>query len=820
MLRLNETFTHHLWRNRYSLAPVVVGTVSLGDAFHWTTRELSPAHRSVLRETLAGVIPDTGPMGAAELIARIAQHIQRLGDVTAPSCGVASRNNAQRSADLFFSCRDMYLAPRSLLRAVQITDALIQSGFSAGRLARMVQSYADMAEAQGVGRATLDMAEMAERRGIPWFRPNGLARHIHLGQGFRQQSFGTATSGAEASFACDTSGDRLQTFNVLAKIRLPVGRFTPVKNVESARRWAEKIGYPLVLRPIDGTKGQSVCVVVRNAEELQGATADPRFQERQSLLQSYFPGSDHRLLVVAGTLAAATRRDPTGTAVDVVDIIHPDNTRAAVRAAKAAGLNIAEVDFVSADISKSWRETGGGIVDVSSAVGLLPDGIAMPVPDVRGRSIDAFYPEGDDGRIPTAMITGTKGKTTTTGMLASILSFAGHAVGYATTEGVTIDGERVASGDLAGWDGAEIVMRDPTVTAAVLETARGGLIESGTYLDRCDVAALLNVQREQIDMDGVGTLDDMVALKRKALDAARKAVVLNADDPRCLALAPEFAGSVRTFLFSRNWDSHALRDHLARGGDALFLDKRDGHETIMVASGSNATALLQTADVPATANGIFWQHASAAMAAAALALGLGVDSDTIKEGLKRYGREFPAAACRLVFPYGFPTRILFDRTTSGPAYAAAVSVTDEISVAGKRICALTVVGNRPDWVFGESAAALAGHFQRYVCFEREDYRRGRKPGEISERLAKALIAAGVAPASVSVAHTYIDAAKIIAGEPRKTILWLCSAPIRPRSSNSTERPFAKRAVLHDGYRRRTDCATALDGPPQAACPDL
>ena len=260
MLRLNETFTHHLWRNRYSPAPVVVGTVNLGDAFNWTTRDLSPAHRSALKEKLAGLVPDTAPVGAAELVARIAQHIQRLGDVTAPSCGVASRNDAQRSADLFFSCRDMYLAPRSLLRAVQITDALIQSEVSVGRLDRMLKSCADMVEAHGVGRATLDMVEAADRRGIPWLRPNGLARHIHLGQGFRQQSFGSTRSGAEASFACDTSRDRLQTLNVLAKIRLPVGRFSPVKNVEFARRWAEKVGYPLVLKPIDGTKGQSVCV--------------------------------------------------------------------------------------------------------------------------------------------------------------------------------------------------------------------------------------------------------------------------------------------------------------------------------------------------------------------------------------------------------------------------------------------------------------------------------------------------------------------------------------------------------------------------------
>ena len=98
----------------------------------------------------------------------------------------------------------------------------------------------------------------------------------------------------------------------------------------------------------------------------------------------------------------------------------------------------------------------------------------------------------------------------------------------------------------------------PTVTAAVLETARGGLIKRGMYLDRCDVAVLLNVEREQIGMDGIETLDDMTALKRKVLDAARKAVVLNADDPRCLALAPEFASSVRIFLFSRNAVSQAF----------------------------------------------------------------------------------------------------------------------------------------------------------------------------------------------------------------------------------------------------------------------
>ncbi len=765
-----ETHRYCFWRNTYAHHPVLLGTVFFGDAFDWTTQRLSPALLSSLMEKMPGAVPDSGPIGAAELVAGIAQRIQLLGDVTARLCGAASRNDAQRRAVLFFSCRDMFLAPRSLLHAVQIANGLIQPEFSAERLARMFKRCADMVEAHGLGRTTLDMAEAAERRGIPWFRPNDVARHIRLGQGFRQQHFGSTTFEAEASFGCDYSRDRLLTFSALAQIGLPAGRFAVVKDVGSARRSAEKVGYPLVLKPVDGMGGQPVCVDLRNDEQLRAALAIVRIHEREYLLQSYFSGSDHRLLVVAGKLVAAARRIPAGITeeglhrVDVMDTIHRDNAQAVVRAAKAVGLNNADVVFISPDIAKSWREVGGGIGEVRAAAGLPPDGPSAPSLNVRGKTIDVFCPDGDDGRILAAMITGTKGKTTTTGMLASILSVAGHTVGYATTEGVTIDGERVADGDLASWNGAAIVLRDPTVTAAVLETPRGGLVKYGMYLDHCDVAALLNVQLEQIGMDGIETLDDMAVLKRKVLDAARKAVVLNADDPRCLKLAPEFSRSVRTFLFSRNWDSQALGEHLARGGDALFLDKHDGNETIMVASGSNTTPLLRTAELPVTVNGLFWQHASAAMAAAALAIGLSIDMDTIKEGLKRYGREFPAATCRLSFQDGFPTRILFDFTASPPGFAAMVSVTDTISVAGKRICAVTVVGNRPDWVFAESAAALAGHFQRYVCFEREGYRRGRKPGEISARLAEALIAAGVPPASVTAVQTYVDAARVIAGE--------------------------------------------------------
>jgi cyanophycin synthetase len=109
---------------------------------------------------------------------------------------------------------------------------------------------------------------------------------------------------------------------------------------------------------------------------------------------------------------------------------------------------------------------------------------------------------------------------------------------------------------------------------------------------------------------------------------------------------------------------------------------------------------------------------------------------------------------------------MFDFAASPPGFAAAITATNTMPVSGKRICAVTVPGNRPDWVFAESAAALAGHFERYVFFELESYRRGRKPGEIAARLADAMLATGVDPASVSAVPGHADVAALVAREAK------------------------------------------------------
>ena len=163
-----------------------------------------------------------------------------------------------------------------------------------------------------------------------------------------------------------------------------------------------------------------------------------------------------------------------GTAEDVTDIVHPDNVEMAVRAVKAIGLDVGGVDFLTSDISKSFKETGGAICEVNAAPGFrmhVAPSKGSPR-DVAGPVMDMLFPPGTPSRIPIASITGTNGKTTTTRMVAQIFKMARHKVGLATTDGVYIDGRLTVEGDMTGPAAARMIIRDPSVDVAVLETAR------------------------------------------------------------------------------------------------------------------------------------------------------------------------------------------------------------------------------------------------------------------------------------------------------------------------------------------------------------
>jgi UDP-N-acetylmuramyl tripeptide synthase len=375
--------------------------------------------------------------------------------------------------------------------------------------------------------------------------------------------------------------------------------------------------------------------------------------------------------------------------------------------------------------------------------------------------LNTIFPAGEDGRIPIALVTGTNGKTTTTRMVDHILRAQGHIVGSATTDGVTINGEAIVDGDSAGVTGASIVLSEPTVSAAVLETARGGLLRRGIYVDRCDVAALLNIDREQIEMDGVDTLSDMAQLKRKVLDTAREAVVLNAEDAYCLQISREFPID-RTILFSFDSSNPEVESHIAKGGTAVTLAHSASGEAIVVRQREGEIPVLLVDSIPATCGGIVRFNVANALAAVALAYGMKVPVETIAVGLSAFNLSLVHSPGRFNLIDRFPLRVLFDFANNPPALAATVDSIDRLTCGGRRICAFTSPGNRPDHQIEDCGRVVSGHFDYYICFERSDWRRGRAENEIARRLEQALLTAGIRADQIASAPTQQRAFEIAA----------------------------------------------------------
>ena len=813
-----------LWRNRLADHPVVVVNVNAGSPATWNA---SPEIRALLNERLPalrlGVVDHTV---TGVLAAWCLSFQQERFDVP-PVVGADETR-------FWFAALDHVLAHVAVSGAARLLNQMIATpGLTSQQAAEAFAWLEGQCEPVALDQSVRAMIATATARNIPWFRLGPESRDVQLGQGHKQARLRETLVSSESGLAMSHVSDKATTCGLLAAVGLPVGRFARAQNADQAAAAADRIGYPVVLKPTHGGKGRGVVVGLANRDAVHQAAERLLKATPQILVQSFIHGNDHRLLVVAGRLIAAARRDPAavtgdgrrtveelvrvantdprrgkgfsrimnlieidaetqrvlarqgltlasipaagtvvrlratanistgGTAVDVTDVIHPDNARLAVRAARTVGLTVAGVDFLSPDIARSWHDVGGGICEINSTVGLRPHWIADPARDVVGPILDTIYAPGEDGRIPTILVTGSKGKTTTTRMIDRILRAAGHVVGSATTDGVTIDGEVVTRGDVAGPSGASLVLREPTVTAAALETARGGVIRRGIYLDRCDAAALTNVGDDQVGIDGIDTVDDMASLKRKVIDTATRVVVLNAEDSRCLAIARTFSVE-RVILFALNPSAEGLSDHVAAGGTVVTLAHEGGVETIVIRRAGGDARVVRVDDLPSVLGGILRHNIANAMTAVGLAHGLAIDTVAMKHGLCSYTSSLADAQGRFTQVEGFPVAIVFERAISVPALAVSMPAIDRLPVEGSRSCMLTAQGDRADRHYGAVAAAIAGHFDRYICFERDDWRRGRDPGELQNRLKDGLLAAGVGEDAIVMAGAEPDAMRIAA----------------------------------------------------------
>ncbi|NTW10582.1 MAG: cyanophycin synthetase [Chlorobiaceae bacterium] len=401
-----------------------------------------------------------------------------------------------------------------------------------------------------------------------------------------------------------------------------------------------------------------------------------------------------------------------GTAFDVTGMVHPDNRMVAERAARLVGLDIAGIDFISPDITKSWHEAGGSILEVNAQPGLRVHWISSCGRDVHGEVIDWLFRE-KSSRIPIAAITGTNGKSTTAMMLNHIWKETGMVSGVCTTGGVWIGEELVSTMNLSGFPGGKIILEDPAVEAAVIEMPRKGLIYMGHPCDRYDVAAMLNVQDDHIGVDGINSLEEMASLKAEVIERATKAVVVNAEDSLCLGVLGRCSAPMQIFV-SRDPSLPVLLEHLDRGGFGVFTADCNGTDWIVFAEGKNETPVMPIDEIPATLNGILRYNQSNAMFAAALAWAHGIGFDDIRRGLSSFSISMENNPGRYNFVEGFEFRVLLDYAHNPDGVRELCGVVSELSVKGKRRIYNQYLGNRHKAHIDAAAPFLATAFDSFL----------------------------------------------------------------------------------------------------------
>jgi cyanophycin synthetase len=819
--------------NIYAHFPVIRHVLDLGELEDWPTGRLGKAFIDPLLECLPGLhehgcsyrepggfvrrLTDDEGTWLGHVMEHIAIELQNVAGSPVTFGRTRSIDGSHAHYNMVFQYLDAEVGREASRLSLDLIHSLLPDELkpddAPGKdwdFAEERDDFIRYAQRRAFGPSTASLVKAAEERDIPWIRLNR-ASLVQFGHGRYQQRIQATTTGMTSNIAVELACDKEETNSILRDLGLPVPKQYVVRRARDAARAAERIGFPVVVKPLAGNHGRGVSINLKTSEEVEVAFDKAREHGRSIVIESYLEGYDHRLLVVNGKLVAAAKRMPGhvvgdgkhtiealvdivhsdprrgvghekvltrlefdhqaerllkkqgydhqtvpdkdevvylrstanlstgGTAIDVTDVIHPDNREMAERTIKAIGLDIGGVDFLTKDITESYRETGGGICEVNAGPGFrmhVAPSEGTPR-DVAGPVIDMLFPADTPSRIPIASVTGTNGKTTTSRMLAHILKMSGRTVGLTSTDGVYIDGQLSVSGDMTGPVSANMILRDPSVDAAVMETARGGLLRGGLGFQTCNVAACLNVSSDHLGLKGIDTLEQLAEIKRVPIEVATDAAVLNADDAHCLQMA-DYTDAQTLCYVTMNPGHPLVKKHIRAGGMAFVLEEGMNGHMITIYDKEVHTPLLWTHLIPATVEGRAMHNVQNAMFAAALAYNMKVGLEDIRHGLRTFDSTFFQAPGRMNIYDEHPFKVILDYAHNAAAVGAMCGLTDRFEVEGKRIVVLAAPGDRRDEDVRAIAEIAAGHFDHYIC-RCDDHRRGRGQDEVAVMLKNRLL---------------------------------------------------------------------------------
>jgi cyanophycin synthetase len=693
--------------------------------------------------------------------------------------------------------------------AVRLCQSIVETGrYPQAELAQDLQDLKDLYRDAALGPSTEAIIKEAEAQGIPWM-PLSARFLIQLGYGANQKRIQATMSDRTGILGVELACDKEGTKRILNNAGVPVPKGTVINYLDELEEAIASVGgYPIVIKPLDGNHGRGISIDIKSWEEAESAYDAARDISHSVIVERYYVGRDHRVLVVDGkvvavaervpahvvgdgantveTLIERTNQDPQrgeghdkvltkiqldrssyqllqrqgytldtvlpkgetcylratanlstgGIAVDRTDDIHPENVWLAQRVAKIIGLDIAGIDIVTPDISRPLREVGGVIVEVNAAPGFrmhVCPSIGIPR-NVAGAVLDMLFHPGTPSRVPIVAVTGTNGKTTTTRLIAHIFKQTGSVVGYTTTDGTYIGDYLVEPGDNTGPQSAQLILQDPTVEVAVLESARGGILRSGLAFDASNVGVVLNVAADHLGIGDIDTIEQMAHLKSVVAEAivSNGYAVLNADDPLVAAMGERVKSQVA--FFSMHPENQLVQKHTQQGGLAAVYE--NGYLSIL--KGDWTLRIEQAVNVPLTLEGRAPFMIANALAASLATFVQGVPIEQIRAGLSNFRASTSQTPGRMnLFNLG-NYQALVDYAHNPHSYEALGGFVGNWT--GERIGVVGGPGDRRDEDFVTLGKLAAQMFDRLIIKEDDDTR-GRPRGEAAQLIAQGIIQA-------------------------------------------------------------------------------
>jgi len=683
-------------------------------------------------------------------------------------------------------------------------------------LAEDIQEMREIRENVRFGPSTGSIVEEAERRGIPYIRLNEQSL-VQLGYGINQRRIQATTTDKTNMISVDIAGNKASTKKLLGEMGVPVPKGFRIYDADEIDGAVDKIGFPIVVKPLDANHGKGASIGLNSLEEAREAFDKAKEYSSSIIIEKMLTGADFRALVVDNRLVAVAERTPAhivgdgkntiqqlidkenenplrgyghekvltliavdsqtnnlleaknyaletvlpeseifylkstanlstgGTAIDRTDETHPANVFLFERIAKIVGLDVAGIDVIAPNVSEPLTENGGGIIEINAAPGfrmhLAPsEGIGRNVAE---HVVDMLFPPGTSSRIPIIAITGTNGKTTTTRLIANILRGSGRVVGFTTTDGTYIQNNQILTGDNTGPVSAQLVLKDPSVQVAVLETARGGIIRSGIGYDHCDVAVVTNVAADHLGLKDVNTLEDLARVKSVVPRSvsSRGFAVLNAEDDLVYKMGKLVEGEC--VYFSMNENNKRIQKHAQKGGLSCIYE--NGFITLL--KGKWKVRVEKAVNVPSTYGGRAEFMIQNALAATLACFVHGVSLEDIRVGLTTFNAGTAQTPGRINFIEVGQTTVLIDYAHNPAGLTALQNFIGQMPFEHQSVV-MNGTGDRRDDDLREMGRLCGAYFER-VVIRRGHHLRGRDEAEMY-RLLKEGIKEGGRAASVEI----------------------------------------------------------------------